>query len=135
MLKNVVGNATTDMESPKKVTQSQAPDSLFDKMDDNVIIESLQRSVTLTPAATATQGRRTNSVYVQHFGTVLAHRSARHFSNPDQSAANNAWKHKGMVQLEGNDLAELFRQRPELSEFIYMEIENAKIDMTEAPTL
>lgn len=115
------------MESPKKLTQTQVPDSIFDPTGDNTVLESLQRSVTLTPAATASQGRRTNSVYIQHFGNVLAHRSALHVSNPEPTSTSNAWRRKGTVQMEGYHLAELFRLRPELSEFIFMEIQNAKL--------
>ena len=126
MIKSVVSEATS-LESPKK-THTQVSESAFDKTEDSLVLDSLQKSVVLTPAATASQGKRTNSVYVQHFGTVLAHRSAQHIHLPDAPTASNAWRRKGMVQLEGRHLEELFRARPELSEFIFMEIENAKLN-------
>ena len=98
---------------------------------DHSVMDSLHKALTQKPtsAASATegpQGRRTNSVYVKHFGNSVNSRTVfNHYDN--LSKKSQLWKRQGTVTLDGNQIAELFRLRPELSEYCFMEIENAQL--------
>lgn len=80
----------------------------------------------MKPANTssATTGvRRTNSVYVKHFGNAVSSRTVFNYDN----APSQVWKRKGMVTMDSSQIAELFRLRPELSEYVFMEIQNSRL--------
>ncbi len=99
-----------------------------DSLDDNkgqetVVLENLHKSLSLDLKPIQT-GKRTNSVYVKHFGSSISSRTVMGVSDNQSS---HVWKKKGSVTMESGQLAELFRLRPELSEYIYMEIKNAKL--------
>jgi predicted secreted protein len=98
---------------------------------DHHVLDSVQKSLTMKTSVgeeeTITQpGRRSNSVYVQHFGNSVGSRVV--YNHYDKAVAkDNRWKSKGSVTIDGAQLAELFRLRPELSEYIHMEIQNARL--------
>lgn len=93
-------------------------DDLNDKMD---------KSLTLSPSP-----RRTNSIYVTPFmGTVRA-RAATNVDVTDVNSALFAGAEEtciiqGIVDLEGEKLVALTRRRPELAEYLALEIQNMKL--------
>jgi predicted secreted protein len=78
---------------------------------------------TASSTASTSGVRRTNSVYVKHFGNAVSSRTVFNYDN----GPSQVWKRKGMVSMDSSQIAELFRLRPELSEYVYMEIQNARL--------
>jgi hypothetical protein len=134
MLKSVVhmeteengtgGNFESGDSSPFHKTRSASNqgqtgvDELNDKLD---------RSLTLSPPP-----RRTNSIYVTPFMATVKARAA---TNVDVTDANSGLFGgpeetciiQGIVDLEGEKLVALTRARPELAEYLALEIQNMKL--------
>jgi len=118
---------------------------------DQAIMQSLQKSLLLGPSATAKlsssttttpmkASRRTNSIYITHFTDGLQSRSYAEETTTTTtpqpvvySAGNNGNSNRktkkavdGVVVLTGTQLKRLLQMKPELSEYLYMEIMNMK---------
>lgn len=96
----------------------------------NSILDSMEDALTLAPTPMT---RRTNSIYVTPFQNTVR---ARHATNVDATASNGLDAMddesgprviQGVVEIEGEKLALLLRQRPELAEFLALEIQNMKL--------
>lgn len=122
MLKSVVSEAGESKETP--VVKSVA-ESSEGKMD--ALLEGVQKSLNLNSVPkTASAHRRTNSILITHFSTNLKARAVeRQQNNPTHSQVNR--KMGSNVILEGRILSKLLSLKPELAEYLYMEVENMKI--------
>jgi hypothetical protein len=125
MLKSVLSEGGEIMkESAAKVSESAHEEK--DRSDRGVdsVMEGIQKSLNLNTVPKSQHKQRTNSVFITHFSTNLKVRpSDRHGPSTNQGRkrmGNN-------LILEGKKLSELLQLKPELSEFLYMEIENMKI--------
>jgi len=125
MLKSVVSEAGESKETP--VVKSVA-ESSEGKMD--ALLEGVQKSLNLNSVPkTAPAHRRTNSILITHFSTNLKARAVeRQQNNPTHSQVNR--KMGSNVILEGRILSKLLSLKPELAEYLYMEVENMKISST-----
>ncbi len=111
----------------KEEASSSSTKGITEEKSDQSVLQSLHGALTVkqnAPAnATSTGVRRTNSVYVKHFGNAVASRTVFNYDN----APSQVWKRKGMVSMDSSQIAELFRLRPELSEYVFMEIQNVRM--------
>lgn len=124
MLKSVVSEAADSKEVSTKPTSTAAGEGSGDgKMD--AVLEGVQKSLNLnTVPKTAPAHRRTNSILINHFSTNLKARAVER----QHSAAPQINRRMGSnVILEGKILSQLLTLKPELAEYLYMEIENMKI--------
>ena len=132
MIKGVVSDghqptSSASGQASEKEESSSPTKGVTEEKSDQSVLQSLHGALTVKSSATptnATSGvRRTNSVYVKHFGNAVASRTVFNYDNePSQ-----VWKRKGMVTMDSSQIAELFRLRPELSEYVFMEIQNARM--------
>lgn len=82
------------------------------------------------------QSRRTNSIYVTPFLSTVKAKSATSIDITESlfSAPEETGIIQGTVELDGDLLVQLTRQRPELAEFLALEIRNMKIRQAESTT-
>jgi hypothetical protein len=135
MLKSVLtdgGEGTGKDRHHHSRRQSQADEEKHDSKTDSsnynnkskvdTVFEGIQKSMNLNSVPKASH-KRTNSVLITHFSTNFRARS-------DKVPAANSEGRKRMgnnLVLDGKNLGELLREKPELSEFLVMEIQNMKI--------
>lgn len=90
------------------------------------LIDRLDRSLNLSPTP---QSRRTNSIYVTPFMSTVKAKAA---TNTDVTETMFATQDvmgaiQGIVDLDGDKLVTLTRERPELAEYLALEIQNMKL--------
>jgi hypothetical protein len=92
-------------------------------LDDQALLGSLSQSLVLTPAP-APKSRRTNSIYIQPFAHTMQARNATsdHISKLYTDSETRSAAPGSVHILEGEKLSLLLQERPELAEYLYMEI-------------
>jgi hypothetical protein len=137
MLKSVLtdgGEGTGKDRHHHSRHQSQADEEKHDSKNDSsnqnnksrvdTVFEGIQKSMNLNSVPKASH-KRTNSVLITHFSTNFRARSDK---VPTANANAEGRKRMGNnLVLDGKNLGELLREKPELSEFLVMEIQNMKI--------
>ncbi len=129
MVKAVISEGVDGKEIPTKQSGQSEPatpannDHKKDQPVENVL-ESLQKNLNLSTIPKASN-KRTNSVLIKHFSSSFRVRNTDRIS----SQAEDGKKITGNVELDGGKLNDLLRFKPELSEFLYMEIENMKLSL------
>ena len=134
VIKNVVSDGTSAPTAVKEEPHVQAKPSIESQPATNhelSVLDDLQKSLSMKPAGTAPlsegpRSRRTNSIYVKHFGNAVGTRQVfNHYETVNKPS--QLWKKQGSVSMDAAQIAELFRLRPELSEYCLMEIQNAQL--------
>lgn len=130
MVKKIVKSHEGDAIA--KETASETADAssseIVDESDDMAVLESLQRSLVLDNKVPRGQ-RRTNSIYIKPFAHTAKSRAAtsdhmRSLYSSSSSGGNNT---SGPISvLDGHKLSLLLLERPELAEFLYLEIMSLK---------
>lgn len=99
------------------------------ELDDHAVLESLQKNLVLESKPTAARHpRRTNSIYIKSFSHTAKSRAATSdhtqglYSNLSSSNASGP-----VSLLDGHKLSILLQDRPELSEYLFMEIQSLKV--------
>jgi hypothetical protein len=102
--------------------------------NNNNVIDSIDKSVSVssTPPVVPINHRRTNSIYVTPFVNVIKGKAATNVQRdkerlPRATQMMNIRVIKGIVELPGDKLAILTSVRPELAEFVALEIQNMKL--------
>ncbi len=148
----VKGSSAKDATNPLITVGSPPPPK-----SDQAIMQALQKSLVFqsnaqsakqsSPASSDAGGntpttnpsgkktRRTNSIYVTHFTDNIHSRSYAEANNADNYLSANTGSSKrklkkavdGTVILSGANLRKLLMMKPELSEYLHMEIMNMKV--------
>lgn len=90
------------------------------------LIDRLDRSLNLSPTP---QSRRTNSIYVTPFMSTVKAKAATNMDVTETMFATQdvMGAIQGIVELDGDKLVTLTRERPELAEYLALEIQNMKL--------
>jgi hypothetical protein len=101
------------------------PSSTSEQVDS--VMEGIGKSLNLNtlPKSASTSHKRTNSILITHF-------SSNHKSSVKESNFEGTTTRKRMgnnLIFDGKNLSTLLSTRPELSEFLFMEIENMKLSV------
>lgn len=93
------------------------------------LIDRLDRSLNLSPTP---QSRRTNSIYVTPFMSTVKAKAATNMDVTETMFATQdvMGTIQGIVDLDGDKLVILTRERPELAEYLALEIQNMKLRRT-----
>lgn len=146
-----MSNNTTGANMLKAVLAHHQQDNT---MSSSAVLDSVQRSLTLAtaasvaaqqqqqqqkggaaeaPATTPKAARRTNSIYITSFTDTVRNKAATttERGRPTlQNAGASVRSIRGTVALEGGSLVQLLRRRPELAEYLHLEIRNMNISTT-----
>jgi hypothetical protein len=132
MLKSVIHEFLPSEPLTKDSTHSKSsvvketltePSSTSEQVDS--VMEGIGKSLNLNtfPKSASSSHKRTNSILITHF-------SSNHKSSVKESNFQGPTARKRMgnnLVLDGKKLSALLSSRPELSEFLFMEIENMKL--------
>eukprot|EP00981_Chlorochromonas_danica_P006343 scaffold1365_cov163-Ochromonas_danica.AAC.33 len=116
-----------------KETLAQADGSILAVEDHHSVLGAVQKSLVLDakPSAPRPQ-RRTNSIYIKPFSATVQTRSAtsdhRRAMYANHSSAGILVPAEGILHLKGQNLSILLQNRPELAEFLCIEIQNMKAE-------
>lgn len=94
------------------------------------IADRMDKSLAISPSAGS---RRTNSIYIAPFLSTVKARAATNVDVTDMNSAlymggnDETGTIQGIVDLDGERLVQLTRHRPELAEYLALEIQNMKL--------
>lgn len=127
IVKGIVGDDLLPVEGG----EPEVPEVMASEMDDHGVMEMLQQNLVLdskpsvaSATARSQQQRRTNSIYIKPFAATARTRTATsdHNATLYSAASTNNGSGAPVRQLDGRKLAQLLQERPELAEYLYMEI-------------
>lgn len=53
---------------------------------------------------------------------------------PAAEEVKQPYRHESVVTIKGSDLQNLFRKKPEIAEYMYLEIQNMKVELSRLTT-
>ena len=126
MLKSVASDYVESKEERGKGERGGGPHSLEIPSQMESVLEGVQKSLNLgsIPKSPASH-RRTNSILITHFSTNIKASNITRSTKEIRSTSNRRMGENPI--LEGRLLKELLEMKPELAEYLFMEIENLKL--------
>lgn len=115
-----------------KETLAQTDGPILATEDHHSVLGAVQKSLVLDAKPSAPRPRRTNSIYVKPFSATVQTRSAtsdhRRALYANHSSTGVLVPAEGILHLKGQNLSILLQNRPELAEFLCIEIQNMKAE-------